>query len=130
MKNQPLFGYQRGEVAEILFDALMVSMGYAVLRPTSMASVYDRVVDINNELLRFQIKSVNTDVSGKSWLKVKTSSTNTGSYKVADVDYIAIYISVLDSWYFQKNRGKSAVFVSFKNLNNFVECLGTKNSTP
>lgn len=112
-----------------MFDAMMVQMGYVVLRPSSTYSVYDRVVDINGEFVRFQIKSLNTDVSGKTWAKVKTITSNNIKYDVLDVDYIAIYVSTLNSWYFHKNKGKTIVFVSFRNLNNFVECLGIKNST-
>lgn len=92
-----------------------------------MSSVYDRVVDIGGEFVRFQIKSFNMDVSGKTWIKVKTAGAGNIKYKTSDVDYFAIYVSTKDSWYFQKNRGKGVVFVSFKNLNNFVECLDIKS---
>lgn len=106
---------------------MMVSMGYLVLRPTSMSSVYDRVVDINGEFVRFQIKSVNRDTTGKTWVKVKTTGQRNIKYSVSDVDYFAIYIMEKSSWYFHRNTGKGIVFVSFRNLDNFVECLGIKS---
>lgn len=111
----------------MLFDAMMVSMGYAVLRPASMSSVYDRVVEINGRFVRFQIKSVNRDVSAETWIKVKTTGNRNIKYKISDVDYFAIYISSKGSWYFHQNAGKGIVFVSFRNLDNFVECLGIKS---
>lgn len=106
---------------------MMVSKGYNVLRPTSMASVYDRVVEIDGRMIKFQIKSVNTDVSGDTWMKVKTTKRGDCKYSESDVDYIAVYFQVFNDWYFQKNRGKSIVFVSFRNLNNFASCLGLKS---
>lgn len=114
----------------MLFDALMVSMGYLVLRPLSMSCVYDRVVDIDGKFVRFQIKSVNTDVSDKTWIKVRTTKANDTSYSKQDVDLFAIYIRTFNSWYFQYNRGKSVVFVSFRNLNNFAQCLDIKDLRP
>ena len=105
----------------------MVAMGYNVLRPTSMASVYDRVVEIDGKLFKFQIKSVNKDLAGSKWTKVKTVKRGNPTYSVEDVDFFAIYLNTFNGWYFHKNEGKTTVFVSFRNIDNFAACLGTKS---
>lgn len=98
-------------------------MGYSVLRPVSVYSSYDRVVDINGQLIKFQIKSIFGDMSGKTWAKKMFKKNDLSKYSSADTDYFALYIHDLKSWYFQKNSGRGSIFVSFSKLNNFHECL-------
>lgn len=98
-------------------------MGYSVLRPVSVYSSYDRVVDINGRLIKFQIKSVFGDVSGKTWIKKMFKKNDMSRYSITDTDYFALYIHELNAWHFKKNSGIGTIFVSFSKLNNFHECL-------
>lgn len=107
-----------------MFDALMVSNGFAVLRPISASSIYDRVVEINGALLKFQIKGVFKDLREKRWLKMVVKTGRTKNYKMSDVDYFAVYINSENAWFFKKNSGGASIFVSINNLNNLNECLG------
>lgn len=98
-------------------------MGYNVLIPLSSASIYDRVVEIGDSMFKFQIKGVYRDVTDLTWIKVSTKRNNMTNYNTEDVDYFAVYIHQLNSWYFKKNSFTGVIFVSFSKLNNFYECL-------
>ena len=124
MKNLQLSKSQKGDLTEILFDSFVISMGYRVLRPSGSDSHYDRVVEIMGDLIKFQIKGVFMDVSSKSYVEIKTRMKNGKPYDQSSVDYFAAYLYSVDSWYFQKNTGKTVMCVSRKNLNNFNKCLG------
>jgi hypothetical protein len=106
-----------------MFDAFMVSNGFSVLRPLSASSVYDRVVDINGSLFKFQIKGVFKDLRGAGWTKVVTKTGRTKNYNTSDVHYFAVYIHSESAWFFKKNSGRGTIFVSINNLNNLNECL-------
>jgi hypothetical protein len=101
----------------------MVSNGFAVLRPVSASSIYDRVVDINGVLLKFQIKGMFRDLKALKWVKMVAKTGRSKNYRVCDVDYFAVYIHSENAWFFKKNSGTATIFVSINNLNNLNECL-------
>jgi hypothetical protein len=106
-----------------MFDAFMVSNGFSVLRPISASSIYDRVVEINGQLLKFQIKGMFKDLKSRKWVKVVAKTGRINNYKLSDVDYFAVYVYSESAWFFKKNSGVSTIFVSMNNLNNLNECL-------
>ena len=119
LKNQPLSRCQKGEIAEILFDAKMISIGVKTLKPSSSYSRYDRVIDVNGVFLKVQIKSVHLDVSRFSRYRVRMKTTYEKFYKRSDVDMFAIYIHCLDRWHFEVNNEVGAVSLCLNNLKDF-----------
>lgn len=107
-----------------MFDAFMVSNGFSVLRPISASSIYDRVVEINGQFFKFQIKGMFKDLKSKKWVKVVAKTGRNKNYKLSDVEYFAVYVHTENAWFFKKNSGVGIIFVSMNNLNNLNECLG------
>ncbi len=119
LKNQPLSKCQKGEIAEILFDAKMISIGVKTLKPSSSYSRYDRVIDVNGVFLKVQIKSVHRDISGLTRYSVRMKTTCEKFYKRSDVDMFAIYIHCLDQWHFEANKEAGALSFCPNNLKDF-----------
>jgi len=77
-----------------------------ILKPININSPYDFIIDINNNLLRIQIKSTwserktgNKNFSTKEKYKIGLSSDKHKKYPVNSFDFLIAYIGDFDIWY-------------------------------
>ena len=87
---------QKGITTELYVASYLLSLGYNVSQPFCQDSKYDLIVDVNNKLLRLQVKTAR--ISSESSIvfncrsTTKNSQTNKSrSYKIDEVDYFATY---------------------------------------
>ncbi len=122
-----------GDIAEFLFDAKSVELGYVVTRPIHSGTVYDRVIDNGERFFRVQIKCIWDASTRYGKYRVFTRRTNDSTYNKSDVDVIAVYVKNELSWYlFENNSVKSVTITdSFKeNWKIFETVQGHKEETP
>lgn len=87
---------QKGITTEMYVAAYLLSLGYNVSQPLCQDSKYDLVVDVNNKLLRLQVKTARlTDANSITFncrSTTKNSSTHKSrSYGENEIDYFATY---------------------------------------
>lgn len=87
---------QKGITTEIFVAAYFLSLGYNVSQPFCQDSKYDLIVDVNNQLLRLQVKTarqLNEDtIVFNCRSTTKNSQTNKSRYYQTDeIDYFATY---------------------------------------
>ena len=89
---------QKGITTEMYVAAYLLSLGYNVSQPMCQDSKYDLIVDVNNKLLRLQVKTARmTDKNASSITfncrsTTKNSQTNKSrSYSLDEIDYFATY---------------------------------------
>lgn len=87
---------QKGITTEISVAAYFLSLGYNVSQPFCQDSKYDLIVDVNNKLLRLQVKTarlLNEDtIIFNCRSTTKNSQTNKSRYYQEDeIDYFATY---------------------------------------
>lgn len=87
---------QKGITTEMYVAAYLLSLGYNVSQPLCQDSKYDLIVDINNNLLRLQVKTArqtdNNSITFNCRSTTKNSSTNKSrSYGIHEIDYFATY---------------------------------------
>src|ERR1051325_2878221 len=102
--QKPKFDASRhGEVGELAFVLKATSLGLNPSRPYGARLPYDFLLDCGSRVLRIQVKSVFTNRSGhQNRFHVNVcQSQRTGSvaYKVADIDFIVVYVAPYDTWY-------------------------------
>ena len=122
-----------GDIAEFLFDAKAVELGYVVTRPIHAGTVYDRVIDNGERFFRVQIKCIWDAISRGGKYRVFTRRTDDSSYSRRDVDVIAAYIKNENSWYLFINKSAKSITIkdTFKeNWKIFETVQGHKEETP
>ena len=99
IKPNCLIAYtDRGAVAESLFDAKILSLGYIVSKPVNLGSSYDRIVD-PGRILKIQIKCIWSQSKDNGKYRMYFKRTANKAYKSDDIDYFAVYVRDLDCWY-------------------------------
>lgn len=108
---------QFGCLGEHKFALECMSRGYDVSMPLRHSSPYDLIVDVDHQLLKIQVKSLNQEKQkGRHTIKYVIDSKNKDRYyNAADVDYFALYSSFFDGFFvihFSVIGGQSSVRVS------------------
>jgi hypothetical protein len=90
---------QKGAVAEAAITAMVIELGFTVLRPLCEGQRYDLVVDLKPELLRFQCK-LSRLVEGVLSVNLKSNRcTPAGyvstSYTADEIDAVAVFTPAL-----------------------------------
>lgn len=85
-----------GEITEQQVATEFLKLGYQVCKPLVSDSRYDFIVDINNHLLKIQVKTCTLKEDSYLEFATSTSHTNTKgtinkSYTSDEVDYFATY---------------------------------------
>jgi hypothetical protein len=88
---------QRGEWAELRFMALAAEHGFQVTKPWGESARYDFAIDYNGQFLRVQVKSTIARFCDGYVCSFKSSRNQ--HYKLAEVDFFAVYVIPEDVWY-------------------------------
>lgn len=95
-----------GDYAEQLFAAEAVKRGLLVSSPVAPASPYDWIVDNGEKLLRVQVKSTNKLMKGSRHPRYRVFAAKRqhkdqtrAVYSASEVDFFAVYIHGLESWF-------------------------------
>src|SRR4029077_14754346 len=87
----------RGELAELRFMTRAAEHGLRVIKPWGDSSRYDFVVGTGGSFLRVQVKS--TSSRQDKHYACALSRAGQKRYASEDIDFFAIYIVPLDTWY-------------------------------
>lgn len=87
---------QKGITTEMYVAAYLLSLGYNVSQPLCQDSKYDLIVDVNNHLLRLQVKTARQEKEGSIIFNCRSTTKNSithksRSYQVDEIDYFATY---------------------------------------
>ena len=87
---------QKGITTEIYVAAYLLSLGYNVSQPLCQDSKYDLIVDVNNKLLRLQVKTARQVTPDSFTFNCRSTTKNSvthksRSYQVDEIDYFATY---------------------------------------
>ena len=91
---------QKGNLTELQCIAAFYEIGYSVSIPYGENSRYDFIADVDDHLIRVQVKSSSTKDGGKSYtFSCRSSRTNgkrtiTKRYTKLEIDYFATFINV------------------------------------
>ncbi len=90
-----------GDIGELAFMLKATQLGFNVLSPYSAISTYDFVVDVDNKLIKVQVKNCATQES-KGCYKFSVSHGRTGKlyYSAESVDIFALYCQDIDTFYY------------------------------
>ena len=88
----------RGEWAELLFMTRAAEHGLRVIKPWGDSSRYDFVVETGGRFLRVQVKSTSHRRGNNYVCSIDGRGNN--PYTAADIDFFAIYVIPIDTWYF------------------------------
>ena len=97
--NKNLSSQFKGVITELEVASYLLSLGYVVSQPLVQDTKYDLIVDVNNHLVRLQVKTARRNVKniGKSITFNCRSTTNNVReckqryYSSDEVDYFATY---------------------------------------
>ncbi len=84
--------------------------GWSVNKPTVNYSPYDFVVDINNRLIKIQVKTRTIQIEGNHRRIIYGKK----KYNPKDFEYYAVYLHEIDKWIFLPNDG--TLSMTFNNL--------------
>lgn len=87
-----------GEYAELLFDHQAVMNKLVVSKPIISGSIYDRLVEYEGKIKRVQIKCI-TKLNRGNYVATLSRGNNV-KYKSDEIDYFAVYVLPLSSWFF------------------------------
>jgi hypothetical protein len=90
---------QRGEVAESVFLAKAVSMGFGVAKPWGDSERYDFILDSGSRLWRVQLKSAFSGCEYGGYTVHACGNENLSPYTAAEIDVVVAYIVPEDAWY-------------------------------
>ena len=94
----PKSGFKlRGEWTELLFMTRATELGLRVIKPWGDSSRYDFVVETGGRFLRVQVKSTSHRRGNNYICSIDGRGKN--PYTAADIDFFAIYVIPIDSWY-------------------------------
>ena len=87
---------QKGITTEMYVAAYLLSLGYNVSQPMCQDSKYDLIVDVNDKLLRLQVKTArlsdNNSIIFNCRSTTKNSRTNKSrAYSKNEIDFFATY---------------------------------------
>lgn len=87
---------QKGITTEIQVAGYLLSLGYNVSQPFSQDSKYDLIVDVNNKLIRLQVKSARKASENSITFNCRTTTTNvkncqTRRYDSSQIDFFATF---------------------------------------
>jgi hypothetical protein len=90
---------QKGAAAEAAITAMVIELGFTVLRPLCEGQRYDLVIDLKPELLRVQCKLARL-IDGILLVNLKTNRCTpagyvSASYTVDEIDAVAAFTPVL-----------------------------------
>lgn len=112
-------------MAECYFDYVALTQGFVVCEPRGDSAPFDRITEFGGKLNRIQIKMrSHACKTQKNSFVVTVSKADGSAYTPEEIDFIAIYLKPLDSWYFipvkeAKKRirinGKKDKFDKYKN---------------
>jgi hypothetical protein len=88
----------RGEWTELLFMTRATEHGLRVIKPWGDSSRYDFVVETGGRFLRVQVKSTSHRRGNLYVCSIDGRGNN--PYTAADIDFFAIYVVPIDTWYF------------------------------
>jgi hypothetical protein len=113
----------KGDIAEQAVILAALKRGWSVAKPIGDRMPYDLIFDVNNLLLKIQVKSAWYDEGRKNFV-VDTRRTKTNrrqmirqNYSPTDFDFAIIYIQDLDIFYVLP----SDVFISYGSELHLVE---------
>jgi len=116
----------KGALAEYRFISTAISLDLRVIVPAVEGYPYDCVIDNGNNFYRIQVKYAskdkrrNTAFTTMTHRRIKSSIPTYRKYTAQEVDFYAIYIWYIDTFYiipYEKVAGNS-ITVSPKNPNN------------
>lgn len=90
---------QKGNLTELQCITAFYNLGYSVSIPYGENNRYDFIADINNILIRVQVKTASTKDDGKSYsFSCRSSRTNgkrtiNKKYDKSEIDYFATFIN-------------------------------------
>ena len=88
---------QKGLITELEVALKLIKMGYQVSQPLNADCKYDFIVDVNNRLLRIQVKTAHISTKTENAIQFKCRSITghneirTSLYSKEEVDYFATY---------------------------------------
>jgi hypothetical protein len=95
----------KGDIAEQAVILYALKQGWGVLKPIGDRLPYDLVFDINNVLVKIQVKSAWFDEKRKNYVvDIRRTKTNRkqmirDNYELSDFDFAIIYIEDLSLFY-------------------------------
>ncbi len=116
----------KGELACLKFDVRALEKGGVSSKPT-IDVPYDRILDVNNNLYRVQIKYTNSKISSSSGsvqvgLRRTTRSGKVWLYQDSEIDILVVYVYEVDKLcWFEKD-----IFMNKQSL--AIRYLPTKNN--
>lgn len=89
----------KGDITELKVSAYLLELGYVVSKPLTQNSKYDLIVDVNNKLIRIQVKTarLTANTTGESIKFNCRSTTNNVKqckqryYSSEEVDFFATF---------------------------------------
>jgi hypothetical protein len=87
---------QKGITTEIYVAAYLLELGYNVSQPLCQDSKYDLIVDVNNKLLRLQVKTARQNNPKSITFNCRSTTKNSVTHKSRtytsdEIDYFATY---------------------------------------
>jgi PD-(D/E)XK endonuclease len=99
----PLKTKEKGELAELAFLHKAASLGFGVAQPHGDSERYDFILDSGERFWRVQVKSTSYIEADRSAYVANVCHNYKGrkvrAYQAMEVDFIAVYIVPLDTWY-------------------------------
>lgn len=94
-----------GDISELMVQTELLKLGYNVLVPVGDRLPYDLCLDINNKLIRIQVRTAYFESRSNKYAgNVKTTKTNRKVYKtvmpkIEDTDFFVYVIQPLNIFY-------------------------------
>lgn len=89
---------QKGLITEMRVMLYFIELGYNVSQPLNADSRYDCIIDVNNKLLKIQIKTAHLAPKTENAIEIKCRSVTTTqnlykekTYNENEIDYFATY---------------------------------------
>lgn len=89
--------------------------GWSVNKPTINYSPYDFILDIDNRLIKIQVKTRTIQKEGNHTRVIFGKK----KYDLNDFEYYAVYLHELDKWIFLPNNGVLSITINDKTLKKF-----------
>ncbi len=90
----------KGQYAEILFIARMLTLGFTVCRPYGDNEPFDFVVFApGTRISRIQVKSSWTKSKGENVYRFKATGFGGRRYRRRDIDFLVVVVVPEDAWY-------------------------------
>ena len=90
---------RRGEVAESVFLAKAMSLGFGVAKPWGDSERYDFIVDSGEKLWRVQLKSAYVGSKEGGYTVHAFGNQSRVAYTAAEIDVVVGYVVPEEAWY-------------------------------